>query len=330
VNTYAEGGATACVDCPSGRQSGLGSSECGYCMQGQYQTLDDAGEKICLDCSNGTASSVGLTCVDCGPGYYTADSVDCVVCEPGGYSSSDRNVACAPCPAGRYSGSGQSECSACAPGSYQPARGRTSCVLADPGYYVSDMAAIAEAACPPGNSSGSGALGCDSCEVGTYSYKAASASCLLCAFPLATTATTASFCDGCVAGYYWSDDAHSAFLESDSHEDGTQCADCCKACVDGMECDSPGLTVETIVVAEGYWRGSTRSVAVEGCVRRANCPGSGSASLGGDALCGGRSEGVRCNECRGGSYLGADGECFSCGSSPVCKSTSELGRRGQT
>ena len=60
-----------------------------------------------------------------------------------------------------------------------------------------------------------------------------------------------------------------------------------------MDCSTSGLTVESIVVDEGYWRGSVKSVEVEDCVRRANCPGSRSGDrVGGDDLCGGHSKGA--------------------------------------
>ena len=152
------------------------------------------------------------------------------------------------------------------------------------------------------------------CGIGTYSYTEDSSSCLLCASPLTTTAANTSYCDGCVAGYYWSEDAHTTFLQSNSHEDGFQCTDCCKQCDKGMACDQPGLTVETLVIKEGYWRGSIQSVEIEDCVRNDNCPGSGSESLGGDDLCDDHSKGMLCNACEGGYYLGETGECLTCSS----------------
>lgn len=152
------------------------------------------------------------------------------------------------------------------------------------------------------------------CDIGTYSYMEDSSSCLLCASPLTTTAANTAYCDGCVAGYYWSEDQHTTFLQSNSHEDGFQCTDCCKQCDKGMACDEPGLTVETLVIKEGYWRGSLQSVKVEPCERRHNCPGSKSESLGGDDLCDDHSKGMICNACEGGYYLGETGECLTCSS----------------
>ena len=273
VNTFSEGGAAVCTDCESGRKSGLGSDSCGYCLEGQYQTLDADGAKVCVDCDAGWYSSLGLTCLPCGPGLHTTDGVACVSCESGRYSNGTANDGCADCPAGASAASGASRCAACA-----------------------------AATCDAGT-----------CGQGTYSYAAASASCLACPYPLVATTSAAAYCDGCVAGTYWSDDAHSAFLESKSHEDGAQCATCCRACPDGSACDELGHTAETIVVEAGYWRGSVASVEVEACVRRGNCPGG--AALGGDDLCDDHSEGIRCNECEAGFYLGPGGACAACGSS---------------
>ena len=142
-------------------------------------------------------------------------------CESGHFTNASANTECHSCPPGTHAESGASRCTACA-----------------------------AASCEAGT-----------CDQGTYSYRSASAACLTCPFPLVTTHAAATHCDGCVAGYFWSDDAHAAFLETHSHGDGAQCSTCCQACTDGMACEKGGHTTETIVVEEGYWRGS--------CARRA-------------------------------------------------------------
>ena len=74
-------------------------------MSGQYETLNDAGNKTCIDCGEGTYSPLGLYCLTCGPGYLTDDRVNCVVCAAGTYSNDDLNVECLECPPGKYSAS---------------------------------------------------------------------------------------------------------------------------------------------------------------------------------------------------------------------------------
>ncbi|KAH8070775.1 hypothetical protein JL721_4686 [Aureococcus anophagefferens] len=281
VNTYAVGGAAECAACPAGRQSGLGSDGCGYCLEGQYQTLDADSNKLCIDCDAGWYSPVGLTCAACGPGLYTPDGVQCVYCESGRFSNGTANEGCADCPAGAAAESGASACAPCA----------------------------AEA--------------CDNatetCDQGSYGHAAAAASCLACPYPLVATRAAATFCDGCAAGTYWSDAVHDAWLAKGyRHEDGSQCVQCCRTCVAGMACDVAGLDSVSLRIDGGYWRGSAESVEVYDCANRGNCPGSGAAgALGGDDLCAGHSEGVRCNECERGFYRGADGDCFACGGSSV-------------
>ncbi|KAH8063109.1 hypothetical protein JL722_2271 [Aureococcus anophagefferens] len=280
VNTYAVGGAAECAACPAGRQSGLGSDGCGYCLEGQYQTLDADSNKLCIDCDAGWYSPVGLTCAACGPGLYTPDGVQCVYCESGRFSNGTANEGCADCPAGAAAESGASACAPCA----------------------------AEA-CDNAT---------DTCDQGSYGHAAAAASCLACPYPLVATRAAATFCDGCAAGTYWSDAVHYAARQGLPARDGSQCVQCCRTCVAGMACDVAGLDSVSLRIDGGYWRGSAESVEVYDCANRGNCPGSGAAgALGGDDLCAGHSEGVRCNECERGFYRGADGDCFACGGSSV-------------
>ncbi|KAK7249666.1 hypothetical protein SO694_00004266 [Aureococcus anophagefferens] len=155
----------------------------------------------------------------------------------------------------------------------------------------------------------------DCATAGTYSYAAASASCLACPYPLVATTSAAAYCGG-AAGTRWSDDWHAAFLESNSHEDGAQCAACCRACPDGSACDELGHTAEAIAVEAGYWRGSVASVRGRGVRPPRQLPGG--AALGGDDLCDDHSEGIRCNECEAGFYLaGPAARAAACGSSRV-------------
>lgn len=117
VNTFAGSfGSTTCDACPAGRQSGLAAESCNYCLAGEYETLDEGGNRTCIPCANGTYSPLGLYCLSCGAGYATADAISCAVCGSGSFSSGLENSACDLCPAGTYSSAGASDCAACEAG----------------------------------------------------------------------------------------------------------------------------------------------------------------------------------------------------------------------
>jgi len=97
----------------------------------------------------------------------------------------------------------------------------------------------------------------------------------------------------------------------------------CKDCVDGGICKFNGMTMATLGVKPGYWRGSTTTDAIYECPRGANCKGgaanatwSNHTAPAGDALCTGHSKGPVCNVCTARHYRissGADaGKCLSC------------------
>ena len=113
INTYSGAGSTECSDCAEGYFAGFGSGSCSFCSQGQYQAVDGE-EIVCLDCANGTTSSLGLFCSNCTAGYFADDDlVNCVPCAAGRFSNGVANSECQPCAAGRRSDAGASECEDC-------------------------------------------------------------------------------------------------------------------------------------------------------------------------------------------------------------------------
>eukprot|EP01036_Dinobryon_divergens_P028469 gene28469-37419_t len=180
-------GATACVLCPAGTYSSLGS--CVACSPGSYQSSE--GQTSCVACAKGTyASAAGASAYSTCPAGSTTPSLlvmefsfdSSTVVRNGNrtffvntgaivtakaelynypsnfiFSSGDDlsfstaygATACVLCPAGTYSSLGS--CVACSPGSYQSSEGQTSCVACAKGTYASAAGALAFSTCPAGS-----------------------------------------------------------------------------------------------------------------------------------------------------------------------------------
>ncbi|KAH8062471.1 hypothetical protein JL722_3389 [Aureococcus anophagefferens] len=281
VNTYAERkGSPFCLDCPAGRQSGLGSASCSWCMSGQYEILNDAGNKTCVDCGNGTYSPLGLYCLDdleintacvaCAAGFYSASGQSacdacvagdtpragesiCSLASAGSYVNGSGRSAQALCAPGTYSsGAGAATCERCAPGTYQPFEGQTSCAISDAGAYVAESGASAQAACAPGTYSGSGATACAPCAAGTYVSRAGSSagssSCSLADAGMVVARAGASAQAPCPAGTI-----------------SGSAASACTNCSLGFFTRAPGQSSCSLADAGSF-------VAAEGASRQALCP----------------------------------------------------------
>ncbi|KAH8069897.1 hypothetical protein JL721_5432 [Aureococcus anophagefferens] len=139
---------------------------------------------------------------------------------------------------------------------------------------------------------------CVGCDQGRYSNEADGRPliCLPCAEPSTTIGASSTSCDACVAGYYMSRDGDCEYCDEDGHV-----------------CDVAGITVATLVVRRGHWRGSAATTTTYACPRSKNCKGGAAA---GDDLCRGDSKGVLCNACRAGHYRvasgGQRGKCLPC------------------
>ncbi|KAH8075746.1 hypothetical protein JL720_10448 [Aureococcus anophagefferens] len=139
---------------------------------------------------------------------------------------------------------------------------------------------------------------CVGCDQGRYSNEADGRPliCLPCAEPSTTIGASSTSCDACVAGHYMSRDGDCEYCDEDGHV-----------------CDVAGITVATLVVRRGHWRGSAATTTTYACPRSKNCKGGAAA---GDDLCRGDSKGVLCNACRAGHYRvasgGQRGKCLPC------------------
>ena len=138
-----------------------------------------------------------LDSIPVGPDPYTLVVVpiqSSTGCEPGFYSSTGSEP-CTPAPAGTFvSGSGATEPTDCAPGSFQDQPGQTMCYAAPAGSYVPDAGATSAVLCLPGTFSNSaGSIGCTPAPAGSYAPGNGNTSAVPC--PEGTTSTEgASLC----------------------------------------------------------------------------------------------------------------------------------------
>jgi hypothetical protein len=123
--------------------------------------------------------------------------------------------------------------------------------------------------CPVGEyGTASGALRCEQCPTGTFNPNEGSTSagsCVLCATinPRMTTRSSGAGSNAsciCQAGYF--------------AVGPTECA----TCASGVNCDVPGVSVQSLPVASGFWRSSPNSMTVVQCRIPHACAGAGSAA----------------------------------------------------
>ncbi|KAH8082983.1 calcium ion binding protein [Aureococcus anophagefferens] len=81
-----------------------------------------------------------------------------------------------------------------------------------------------------------------------------------CAEPSTTIGASSTSCDACVAGHYMSRDGDCEYCDEDGHA-----------------CDVAGITVATLVVRRGHWRGSAATTTTYACPRSKNCKGGAAA-----------------------------------------------------
>lgn len=155
------------------------------------------------------------------------------------------------------------------------------CYQCPGGYYNDANGASSCKACLPGTASDPERKSCAPCSANTAAPRPASEECIPCdANAIANEARTNCVCD---TGYY-------AILTESSSETGKSKI-LCMRCDRGMRCDKPGLTVETLITQEGWWRSSNTSLAFYRCPLVVMCD-SGVA-----AACRGNREGPVCGEC---------------------------------
>lgn len=172
------------------------------------------------------------------------------------------------------------------------------------------------------------------CPIGTYCDSEGQASAPQCPFPTTTSGAGSTFCDACVPGFYWD----TVYWEE--HKD-TDCADepCVDACVDcdeidpdggkhaccllslsvpspysltlAVDCDVPGIRLESIPVHEGWWRATKLSTEVYECRWKDACKGGNDTST--SAQCARAYTGALCGACKNEyDYDSFQGKCVKC------------------
>ena len=158
-----------CEKCTVGKhQNEKGKVTCNECAAGKY--TDENGKPSCSNCQAEDASlqdktgckhcPIGWThggaqveCQACGQGKAAPDSMSaCVMCPTGWYQDKDQATAsaCTSCAQGMYSTNVLIPCTACAPGSRQPLRGKDACEFCGPGKYSANSESHECTNCPEG------------------------------------------------------------------------------------------------------------------------------------------------------------------------------------
>ena len=147
---------TECKECPVGKYSATGYTECVPCFAGKYQNI--TGQPSCKLCPTGKfVIEQGKTqCENCSIGKYTTyqdekGQFECKICQISKYETEEGQSSCKTCPNGfTTTKSGLSVCSMCEPGfkgiggecyacnnaEYQNEYGQTECKLCADGHFA--------------------------------------------------------------------------------------------------------------------------------------------------------------------------------------------------
>ncbi len=157
-------------------------------------------------------------------------------------------TSCALCAAGSYSGSGQSECTPCPSGTFNPSKGSTASSACTPclaGTFNPSTGTSSCYSCARGSYSGSGQSECTPCLAGTFNPSwgsGVSSACTPCLAGTFNPSTGRSSCSSCAAGSY----SGSGQLECTPCAAGSYQSDLgksvCTPCPAGSYCPVVGLS----------------------------------------------------------------------------------------
>ena len=268
-------GSNSCARCPPGtRSSAPGLTSCDACASGTY--AEGEGNTACEVCPVGTRG-VGdgargpHECEACPAGSYSSatGATECAPCPAGFYSEIEGAAECVACPAGTYGsapgGTSQQACEPCPRGQYNPTSGRalsvtdegveSECFACAMGTFANVTGSVECHACPPGthlNKTGSVREGdCYACSLGTFAPVSGLDVCLLCPPGTFMNETGATACHGCDPGYF-----------NDEFGSGNRTA--CQECPPGSYADVPGTGNCTLCPA-GQYQPEWASVGCESC-----------------------------------------------------------------
>ena len=297
VHTYSVGASDTCLPCTNGHAP-VGSASCTTTPNGHY--YDEASEND-LPCPPGTHSSGASTkadCLHCGNGFVSlAGSGFCDVCPPG-TKSNVNNTACENCTMGEYSGVGSHVCKSCEASKFNDKPGSDSCDFCPENKESNDdlngcrckagFVAVDDACeCGPGHTLSRGI--CVLCPAGLYKSEVGNFQCTSCNLhaiegSFSTTSSVASVLNqnasapsspyncSCALGEYRvlleEDPSLASEIGSSSNVIG-KCVSC--EPIEGVDCDKPGITIQTLPIQTGYWRSDDLSIAVEKCYNEDAC-----------------------------------------------------------
>eukprot|EP00201_Polytomella_parva_P009284 CAMPEP_0175067188 /NCGR_PEP_ID=MMETSP0052_2-20121109/16948_1 /TAXON_ID=51329 ORGANISM="Polytomella parva, Strain SAG 63-3" /NCGR_SAMPLE_ID=MMETSP0052_2 /ASSEMBLY_ACC=CAM_ASM_000194 /LENGTH=536 /DNA_ID=CAMNT_0016334019 /DNA_START=580 /DNA_END=2187 /DNA_ORIENTATION=+ len=186
TGTYALQGQSYCQLCPEGSyQSNFASDRCVGCPVGTAQSLQGAFK--CTTCTAGTFS-IGAGAQPTAVGAATVPGqTACTPCGLGYYQPSSGTDTCIACAAGTYADvTGLAKCKLCQAGREQPGTGQPTCAQCDAGYYSSYGSAL-----------------CTACPTGSITPKPGTSRCTTCPPGFYANLPSAAFaCRACPAGYY--------------------------------------------------------------------------------------------------------------------------------
>mmetsp|Transcript_6341 Transcript_6341/g.12519 ORF Transcript_6341/g.12519 Transcript_6341/m.12519 type:complete len:2301 (-) Transcript_6341:30-6932(-) len=218
-------GSSGCSDCERGKYKSLTGSFCKACAPGKRGGVPPAPDH-CVKCTPGKfAESGALTCELCPSGRYSnLESVaECELCSPGKRRSNNggttidtienNGAACSLCTAGKYyasEGLAATECTSCAPGSYESGLGSIGCEPCSAGKYAAASGAIACDFCNEGDKEGMiskrGKSDCEPCPAGTVSGPIPGITyCIACSGGMYQNLAGKRTCEFCLSGMYQPD-----------------------------------------------------------------------------------------------------------------------------
>lgn len=197
----------------------------------------------------------------CSKGYYGKCSAT-LSTSPSCYF----NCECFKCPAGKYNPSSGSSslltCIDCGSG-FAAQAGRSQCAACPKGRFA--------AADPDDNSGGvtyqtaSAATSCNACPAGYYTASVTSIVCQKCPETKYSLSGNTS-CELCSSGY---------FLHGST----------CRSCLSGASCTKNGLFLSNIHIMQGFWRISAESELIYSCPMPHSCQGGSNFTEEGDSYC---------------------------------------------
>ncbi|KAJ1474590.1 hypothetical protein T484DRAFT_1635289, partial [Baffinella frigidus] len=286
----------------------IGAAHCVSCEAGTFSDGTTAACTTCplhTDSAPGSIAAADCTCV---PGYFGADGVACTACAPGSYQDARGADGCVPCGAGTYSDKSAlsaSQCSACPAYSTsgEGSTGVTSCTCLA-GYTGSDGRACT--VCKIGHykaEMGNGS--CVSCPAGTYSGAAGSSTCTMSA--VGSFSATSCVCNG---GFEPTAAGACSVCGA-----GTWCSEGIKHVCGASSSSTAQSSVETACICDAGFTGPDGGVC-------AACEAGTFKSTDGNTECGACEAGTyqdqrghaSCNDCDAGTYSPA----FAAKSSEQC------------